>query len=201
LYPLVKEIANEEFENTGINSKNQLIFLRQFAVLPENTLLMKEITFINKQNNPHKINFGENCRIGKGAELMVFKTGGEIKVGNNTLINANCHIYSMFKITIGNRVLLSYNVSILDNNSHPIDPERRKLHWTDESVDKEVECAEIIIDDDVWIGANVTILKGVRIGKGSIIAANSVVTKSIGSMEIAGGNPAKKIKKITNDAK
>lgn len=57
----------------------------------------------------------------------------------------------------------------------------------------------IIIDDDVWIGMNATIMGGVTIGKGSIIGANALVTKNVPPMEVWGGVPAKFIKKINND--
>lgn len=58
---------------------------------------------------------------------------------------------------------------------------------------------DVIIEEDVWCGANVTILKGVTIGRSSIIAAGSVVTKDIPAYSIAGGIPAKVIKKKWND--
>ena len=54
--------------------------------------------------------------------------------------------------------------------------------------------AEIVLEDDVWIGADVTVLKGVTIHQGAIIAAGSVLTKSVGAFEIWGGVPAKKLR-------
>src|SRR5262245_34837803 len=97
LYPLIKELADEEFEQSGINARNQLSFLRLSATLPSSTLLMKGVSIINKQNDPSKITFGENCRIGNNAELMIFRYGGEIRIGGNTLINSGCRLHSMKK--------------------------------------------------------------------------------------------------------
>ena len=64
--------------------------------------------------------------------------------------------------------------------------------------DKEISKAPIIIEDDVWISFNATILKGVTIGKGAVIAANAVVTKDVEPYTVVAGNPAVLIKKIEN---
>lgn len=198
LVPLLKELYVEEFEISGINERNQRQFLAQSATIPASVSIKKGIVIINNQNNPAKISFGDKSRICENVELRVSAHSGEIKVGSNSLLNSNCHLHSMSNITIGNRVLLSYNVSIFDNNSHPLDPKLRAEHWTNEDIDAQVSTAPVIIEDDVWIGANVTILKGVTIGKGSIIAANSVVTDNVESLVVMAGNPAKKIKTIAS---
>ena len=80
----------------------------------------------------------------------------------------------------------------MDNNNHPLDPDRRKLL-------KKVTAAEIepvIIEDNVWIGYQSYVGKGVHIGQGSIIAANSVVLKNIPQNCIAAGNPARIVARI-----
>ena len=61
----------------------------------------------------------------------------------------------------------------------------------------DIKASPVVIDDDVWIGFNCTILKGVKIGKGSVIAACSVVTKDVPPNVIVAGNPAKIVKSIT----
>lgn len=95
-------------------------------------------------------------------------------------------------VVIGDRVMVGANSSIGDTDWHPVDPERRAAGDAGES-------NPIVIEDDVWLGANVVVLKGVKIGAGSTIAANSVVTKSIPPGVIAGGIPARPLKKIADN--
>ena len=93
------------------------------------------------------------------------------------------------KVIIGNYVQFGVNVNVWDNDFHSIDfVERRKNIG--------IKSQPVVIDDDVWIGANSTILKGVHIGKGSVIASNSLVNKNVGQNELWGGVPARKIKDI-----
>ena len=98
-------------------------------------------------------------------------------------------------IAIGNRVLIAKDVFIANNNAHPIDSHDRHLHYKaiiesghPEQVD--LNGADIIIEDDVWIGSQSIILKGVTIGEGSIIAAGSIVTKDVPAHVMVAGNPA-----------
>ena len=98
--------------------------------------------------------------------------------------------------------MISHNVNIADTNSHEIDALER--HTSFKEIMQEgkhpdyptVKTKPIIIEDDVWIGFNSIILKGVTIGKGAIIAAGSVVTKDIPPFSMVAGNPAKIIKTI-----
>ena len=118
--------------------------------------------------------------------------GYNIYVGDNFYANTNCCILDCAKVTIGNNVLLGPNVGI----------------YTPEHAFNTIERSEgyeralpIEIEDNVWIGGNVTILGGVKIGSNSIIGAGSVVTKDIPSDVIAVGNPAKVIRKISEKDK
>lgn len=100
-------------------------------------------------------------------------------------------------------MIISNNVTIYDNNTHPIEPGKRILmsiigFHSDLWDIKHSEHAEIIIDNNVWIGERACIFKGVFIGEGSIIAMNSVVTKDVPPYTLVAGNPAK-IKKRLND--
>ena len=98
------------------------------------------------------------------------------------------------KITIGRNVWVGANVTIYDTDFHPIDPYERLI------LDSPASSADVIIDDCVWIGANAMILKGVHIGRGSVIAAGSIVTKDVPEFTVFGGNPAKLIRKIPRDS-
>lgn len=98
-------------------------------------------------------------------------------------------------VTIGNNVNIGGSCYIMDNDSHPLDAEQRKFipHNTNEweKYESWISHSPITIEDDVWLGANCVILKGVTIGARSVIGANSVVTKDIPADCIAAGNPCK----------
>ena len=108
----------------------------------------------------------------------------KIVVGSDFYLNVGCHFLG--DITIGDNVLIGPKTIIWgrDHGSKLSSPMRYQPH-----VKK-----PIIIGDDVWIGANVTILKGVEIGSGSIIAAGAVVVKNVPRFSVVAGNPAKVIK-------
>ena len=93
------------------------------------------------------------------------------------------------RIVLGDRVMVGANATITDTDWHPLDPEARSGGGLGDS-------APIVIEDDVWIGLNVTVLKGVTIGKGTTVAANSVVVQSLPPGALAAGAPARPVKTI-----
>lgn len=105
-----------------------------------------------------------------------------LRLGHGSYMNFNSKIQCFDSITIGNDVVISENVTIRDSDNKTIVREGYK------------SSAPIVIEDKVWIGLNVIILKGVTIGKGAIIAAGAVVTKDVPPYCIAAGVPAKVIK-------
>lgn len=115
-------------------------------------------------------------------EILVFPKG-KVQIGEYCFLGRNSKIWSASDIKIGNRVLISHNVNIHDNNSHPINPEDRhddfyKIITTGfQNID--LNAKPILIEDDVWIGFNATILKGVTIGKGAIIGACTIITEDV----------------------
>ena len=195
-YSISKEIIHEEFELSGINKMNYFNFLNKSATIDESVLLMKNIIIQNETSDRKKMIVGKNTKIGANAHFIIYPESKGIFIGEESLVNTNCNLYSMEKISIGNRVLISYNVSIFDNNSHPLKMEDRAKHIQNPADNSRVERAEVTIEDDVWVGCNSVILKGVTIGKGSIIAAGSVVTASVQPFSIIGGAPAKVIKSL-----
>jgi acetyltransferase-like isoleucine patch superfamily enzyme len=111
--------------------------------------------------------------------------GKNIHVGKNVFINSGCRFQDQGGITIGNGVLIGHNV-VLATLNHDIDPRKRS----------NMHPAPIVIGNNVWIGANATVVPGVIIGDGAVIGAGAVVTRDVPPNVIVGGVPAKIIKKI-----
>jgi acetyltransferase-like isoleucine patch superfamily enzyme/glycosyltransferase involved in cell wall biosynthesis/SAM-dependent methyltransferase len=136
----------------------------------------------------------------------VFERGiGTISIGNFSSVGHGTMMICTQPggITIGNQVMVSWDVTIIDSNSHALDPDLRANDAFDwlagidagklgvfKSWDS-VESAPIVIEDRAWIGFGATIMKGVTVGKGAIIAAKSVVTKDVAPYTIVAGNPAR----------
>lgn len=118
-----------------------------------------------------------------------------IYIGNNVSLGSSLTVLSTkAKLIIGNDVMFGPNVTIITGD-HRIDiPNRPMISVTDDEKLPEND-QDVVIEDDVWIGANVTILKGVKIGTGSVVAAGAVVVRDVESNTIVGGVPAKVIKK------
>jgi len=138
--------------------------------------------------------------ISRNIRTAIFaSSGARISIGNRVGMSSPC-IWAKDSITICDGVNIGAGCIILDTDCHNIDWRVRVARETTSdgmSVDSNTaQSAPVIIYENVWIGAGVTILKGVTIGARSIVAAGSVVTKSIPADCVAGGNPARVIKKI-----
>lgn len=129
---------------------------------------------------------GENSYL--RARLLTYGHSGRITIGEWCYLGVRSEIWSMESIEIGNRVLISHDVNIHDGTAHSQDATERHEHYQRilhaghpriPELMPGVFSAPVVIEDDVWISFGVTILKGVRIGAGSIIAANSIVTKDV----------------------
>lgn len=140
------------------------------------------------------ISIGDNFTSGKRFRLNAydrFKNNTytpEIIFGNNININDDCHIGCIERIHIGNNVLIAGKVFISDHLHGNTDFQSLKIP---PSLRNLTTKGGVFIEDDVWIGENVAILPGVRIGKGAVIGANSVVTKDISAYSVAVGAPAR----------
>lgn len=140
------------------------------------------------------IDIDSNTCFGKDLFLTVWKSDKNepnLTIGKNCSFGAYNHITAINKITIGEGCLTGKWVTITDNshgytdvNSLKIQPVKRQL----------MSKGPITIGKNVWIGDKATILPGVTIGDGAVIAANAVVTKNVSAYNIVGGNPARIIK-------
>jgi acetyltransferase-like isoleucine patch superfamily enzyme len=167
------------------------------AILNEGSIVYDEAVITNGQNDRNKIIIGKNSRI--LSNLLVFGHGGEIQIGENTFCGPDTRIWSAKKIVIGDRVMISHNVNIHDNISHPLNSRKRHedfLHIFSVGYQKvnDLREREIVIEDDVWIGFNCTIMKGITIGKGAIIGSNTIVKEDVPPFAVVVGNPARILK-------
>lgn len=134
---------------------------------------------------PKNIFIGNEVIIKEGAKLCSCNRNALINIGERTTIGYHTFIFSSKSIYIGADCLIAPFVYIVDSN-HQI-KRGKKINQ------QQNDTLPITIGNDVWIASNVTILKGVNIGEGAVIAANSVVNTNIESYAIFGGTPAKKI--------
>lgn len=148
-------------------------------------------------NGKGKLFFGSNCKFGYKASPMFYSSycyiearnvDSEIIFGKNNHFNNNCRIEANIKIEFGNDVLVGVNCSFLDNDGHDLAIDKRKSGIPN--------AVPIRIGNNVFIGDNVTVLKGVSIGDNVVVGNGSVVTKSIPSNSVAVGNPAKVIREL-----
>lgn len=117
---------------------------------------------------------------------------GKIITGDEVYLNGTS-IISEESVTLGSRIMIGANTVIMDTNSHNVPYKNRLRRW-----DK-IRRKAVVIEDDVWIGANCFIMKGVRIGKGSVIGAGSVVNIEVKPNCIYAGNPAVFVKEIEKE--
>lgn len=122
---------------------------------------------------------------------FIVAKGAMLKIGNGVGISSST-IVCKNSVTIGNNVFIGGGCHIVDTDFHPIDSKYRLNPKTSNSG----ASAPIVIEDNAFIGMSSIILKGVTIGKNSVIASGSIVVKNIPENEIWGGNPAKFLKKI-----
>lgn len=189
--------------------KNKANNLLKFADIDPTTILINslKIRFDKEKQNRIYVKIGKQCLI---KSSFIFETEkGNVKIGNNVHIGGATFI-SRNSITIGNDVTMAWDITLYDHNSHSV-------YWSDRQQDN-ARCYDdyinhngnniknkdwsnvvdkpIIINDKVWIGFGVTILKGVTVGEGAVIGAKSVVTKDVPAWTVVAGNPAQVVKNV-----
>ena len=135
---------------------------------------------------PHRVIFGYNCNVERNVYLKVAGGYSEnvcISIGDGCFIGTGCEFNSISRIEIGSFCLIASGTRFIDHD-HGTSLGRIMKEQPERS-------ADIVIGEDVWIGANCVILKGVSIGSGAIVAAGSVVTKSVPALAIVAGVPAR----------
>lgn len=162
--------------NDFINHNN----LKNIKHLGENVLIHPDVEI----RYPEQISLGDNVQLRKGVVLQPSRKY-PLSIGDYTGVNPYVCIYG--RVSIGKYVMIAPHVMIAGGNHS----------FTDTDTPMIMQCKStnegIIIDDDVWIGANAVILDGVHIEKGAVVGAGSVVTKNVKSYGVVAGNPAVKI--------
>ena len=163
----------------------------------ENTLIESSFSFkhfFSKEDNALVI--GSHVTIWRTS--LATEPGGHIEIGDYCYF-ANSSIVCSEKIIIGSRVFIAGGVTIVDSDFHPLTPAARLADTIalspigNQKLRPPIKAKPVIIEDDVWIGYNATILKGVRIGAGAIISPGAVVSEDVPAGETVAGNPAKPI--------
>lgn len=183
----------------GLSSRLAVIYARYWGVNLGRNCRFFGLPLIRRLPNS-RIDIGHNCQfrsaewsnfagLNHACALVTLTETAELRIGNDCGFSGAA-LAAATSVRIGDRVMVGANTSISDSDWHPIDAKQRIN-------DEAPETKPIVIEDDVWLGANVTVLKGVTIGARSVIAANSVVTKSIPADVVAAGIPAKAVKSIS----
>ncbi len=171
-------VKKNMFLSKGVRFKK----IPQIIIRNRSTIKIGSNTLINSNNYGYHINMHSRCK------LIADRKMAKIVIGENCRIHGTC-IHAFHSIRIGDNVLIAANSHIIDANAHELSFPNVSNRINTVDIGK-----EIIIEDNVWIGANCFILGGVRIGEGAIISANSVVHRNVPSNAIYGGNPAVLIK-------
>jgi maltose O-acetyltransferase len=169
------------------------------AMLQPDASILPGARIHNLRGMPEAIQIGAHSVI--QGELHVFWHSGRIQIGDWCYVGLESRVWSFDSITIGNDVLVSHHVDIHDSNGHPVSAAVRareahqQLSGGPGLNEGATRTSPVVIEDNAWIGFKASVLKGVHVGKGAIIAAGAVVTESVEPFTIVAGNPARPVGK------
>ena len=170
-----------------------LLISGAFAEFGEQSTIMYPL----RVSGERRIRIGDRVFIGAGSWLQTLPDDGNDRValviGNGTSIAGHCVISAVRSITLGEEVLLARNVYISD---HIHKYTERNTSILEQGLDK---IQPVVIERGAWLGQNVVVCPGVKIGEGAVIGANSVVTKDVPDHCIAAGSPARVVKMIESE--
>jgi len=155
---------------------------------------------LNAGDNSNRIRVGRSCRI--EGELFVFAHGGQISIGDWCFVGPGARLWSAIDLSIGDRVLISHNVNVMDSLTHPLDPGERHAQFrnilsTGHPRSLDLDEKPVRIEDDAWIGAGAIVLRGVTIGRGAVVGAGAVVTRDVPPYVVVVGNPARVVRSLS----
>jgi len=189
-------VALDRLKQTMMNRRH-----RRLAIIGEDSTVLNDGWIENPEGTASRVHIGDRCMI--RGHLFVPPHGGRIVLGDDCFVGPETRIWSAAGITIGRNVLISHQVNIHDNDSHSQDPMIREIHFRairtrgHPSHAPDIAAAPISIGDHAWIGYGASVLKGVTIGEGAIVAARSVVTRDVPPRSVVAGFPAQVVKDIS----
>jgi acetyltransferase-like isoleucine patch superfamily enzyme len=154
-----------------------------------------------RSRQPDALTLGDHVSCYSGCSFALGERA-TCSIGDFTLLNGAI-LMADERIEIGSYCLISWNVGIADSDFHPLDPAQRLLdaqalapYFAGRPPRPPLRTAPVIIGDNVWVGMNAVILKGVTIGDNAVVAAGAVVSKSVPANTVVAGNPAVVIKEL-----
>ena len=126
------------------------------------------------------VRMGAGVLLAHDVQLHLRDRGAVIEIGAGTFVNHRTELVAHERVTIGRGCLLAWDVLVLDSDSH--------------SVDGGARTAAVTVGDRVWIGCRASVLKGVTIGDGAVVAAGSVVVHDVPARSLVAGNPARVVR-------
>lgn len=170
----------------------------RFADVEGRNVLWFRWNLVERREGDGHIEVGDNCRM--EGKLICHRKTSQITIGSRTAVGGGTTIESLSRVSIGDDCLISHYVTIQDHDSHPLEWDNRKndvLDWLAGRKDwTHVKHADVVIEPRCWIGTRSVVLKGVRLGEGTVVGAGSVVTKSFPAYSLIGGNPARLIRSL-----
>lgn len=180
-----------------LNTLNKYIQSKRVGHIgPDTIIYYTGRIYLTQNAKPSNITLDNNSRV---YGTIISCGEGKIQMGEYSALGANSFIKCSNSIIIGNYTAIAPHVIIQDNNTHPVHPADRKIMQKTPSghISRSwlfSDSKPIIIGENCWIGENSRICKGVSIGDGAIVAANSVVTHDVPENSIVAGNPARIVK-------
>ena len=159
----------------------------------------RDAQFSTGSGGPESLVAGDYCHLYGHIWLM---GAGQVSFGHHSFLGPGSRIWCTERVDIGSHVLISHGVDIHDSNAHSLQWQDRRVETVERfehgshAVPPGVQTAPVVIQDDVWIGFKSSILKGVTIGRGAVVAAGSVVTRDVEPFTLVAGNPALPIKEL-----
>ncbi len=199
---LLRKIVNSLLGNNPAGYHAVLKKNGNLSVGPQSDISLCRISnSLPLQQGYLNIEIGNNCLI--EGNIVLYNANAKVKIGDRVFVGKDTTLYCYESIEIGDDIMFSWGITVMDTNAHALDWEGRKndvINWKKGPAFKDwskVDHRNVKIKSRSWIGFNSIILKGVTIGEGAVVAAGSVVTKDVEDYTIVGGNPASFIKQTS----